>query len=280
MKPDLRFNGRYIEGAGSTKLFVEELGDPAMPAILWIHGFAQSRLCWDKQFDSSLAERFHLVRFDCRGHGLSEKPSDMAAYQHGQIWADDLNAIITALRLKRLVLCGWSYGGVIISDYIRYYGEQNLAGLILVAATTDLGGNENSSRLGPEFVQLFSGLISTDFNVGSQALQQLTDIVTHQSLDPHDFHLFLGVSAVTTSIVRQGMFKRKVSNTDLLANLSLPTLILHGQNDRLVLPAYSDYLALHIPHAHRLDYAECGHSPFFEHPARFNQDVAEFMRSL
>jgi pimeloyl-ACP methyl ester carboxylesterase len=280
MKPASRFNGRYIEGAGGTKLFVEELGDPARPAILWIHGFTQSRLCWDRQFDSQLAAQFHLVRFDCRGHGLSDKPEDITAYQQSKVWADDLNAIITTLQLKRPVLCGWSYGGVIISDYIRYYGEQNLAGLILIAATTELGGKENSSRLSPEFVQLFSGLTSTDFSIGSQALQQLTDIITHQPLDPHDFHLFLGISAVTTPITRQGMFKRKVSNTDLLKNLSIPALILHGQNDRLVLPTYSDYLAHHIPHARRLNYEECGHAPFFEHPDRFNEDVAEFMRSL
>src|SRR5579884_4069961 len=226
MKPDSRFNGRYIEGSGGTKLFVEELGDPTRPTILWIHGFTQSRLCWDKQFDSQLAAQFHLVRFDCRGHGLSDKPDDITAYQQSQVWADDLNAIISKLQLKRPVLCGWSYGGVIISDYIRHYGEQNLAGLILIAATTELGGKENSSRLTPEFIQLFPGLMSTDFSTGCQALQQLTDIITHQPLDPHDFHILLGVSAVTTPITRQGMFKRKVSNTDLLEGLSIPALVL------------------------------------------------------
>jgi non-heme chloroperoxidase len=277
MKPDPRFNGRYIAGAGGTKLFVEELGDPGRPSILWIHGFAQSRLCWDRQFDSELAAQYHLIRYDCRGHGLSDKPDDLTAYQQSKIWADDLNAIITTLQLKRPVLCGWSYGGVIICDYIRYYGEQNLAGLILVGATTELGGKENNSRLGPEFVQLFSDLISADYNTGSRALQQLTDIVTYQPLDPHDFYLFQGVSSVTTPTVRQGMFKRKVINTDLLESLSIPTLILQGQNDRIVLPAYADYLAHHIPHARRIDYEPCGHAPFFEHPHRFNRDVAEFI---
>jgi non-heme chloroperoxidase len=280
MKPDTRFNGRYIMGADGAKLFVEEIGDPARPAILWIHGFAQSRLCWEKQFASELAAQYHLVRFDCRGHGLSDKPGDITAYQQSAIWAGDLNAIIGTLRLKSPVLCGWSYGGVIICDYIRHYGEQNLAGLMFVGATTELGGKENNSRLGPEFVQLFSDLISSDFNTGSLALQQLNDIVTYQPLDPHDFYLWQGISSVTTSIVRQGMFKRKVSNTSLLEGLGIPVLILHGQHDRLVLSAYADYLAHHIAHARRIDYAQCGHAPFFEQPARFNADVVAFMHAL
>jgi len=76
MKPDPKFNGRYVQGAGGTKLFVEEIGDRARPSILWLHGYCQSRLSWDKQFESDLASQFHMVRMDIRGHGLSDKLSD------------------------------------------------------------------------------------------------------------------------------------------------------------------------------------------------------------
>ena len=83
MKSDPKFNGRYVQGAGGTRLFVEEIGDRARPSILWLHAYCQCRLSWDKQFESDLTQQFHLVRMDIRGHGLSDKLSDPEAFTDG-----------------------------------------------------------------------------------------------------------------------------------------------------------------------------------------------------
>ena len=101
MKLNPKYNGRYVEGAGGVRLFVEENGDPTKPTIFWIHGYCQCRLSWDNQFENEeLASKFHMVRLDLRGHGLSDKLADPAAFQDGKIWADDIRAVISALRLK------------------------------------------------------------------------------------------------------------------------------------------------------------------------------------
>jgi len=140
MKLNNKYNGRYVEGAGGTKLFVEENGDPTRPTILWIHGYCQSRLSWDRQFENEeLASKFHMVRLDLRGHGLSDKPNDPAVFQDGKIWADDIQAVISALRLNKPILAGWSYGGFIICDYIRHYGQDNLGAERGVVGTGRLG---------------------------------------------------------------------------------------------------------------------------------------------
>lgn len=55
-----------------------------------------------------------MLRLDLRGHGLSDKPADPAAFQVGKIWAEDIWAVISALRLNKPTLAGWSYGGHII----------------------------------------------------------------------------------------------------------------------------------------------------------------------
>src|SRR5215469_14805511 len=95
MKLAPQYKGRSVEGAGGTRLFYEEPGDPTKPAILWIHGFCQSRLAWDRQFeDADLSTQYHLIRLDPRGHGLSDKPTDLRAYQKSNIWADDIQAVI------------------------------------------------------------------------------------------------------------------------------------------------------------------------------------------
>jgi pimeloyl-ACP methyl ester carboxylesterase len=76
-----------------------------------IHGWSQSDLCWAKQVGGGLANRLRIVTFDLRGHGLSEKPTGPEQYADGQLWADDLAAVIEQTGLERPVLVAWSYGG-------------------------------------------------------------------------------------------------------------------------------------------------------------------------
>ena len=278
MKPDPRFHGRFVEGGGGTKLFVEAIGNPANPPILFIHGFSQCRLAWDRQFEVPLAADFYLVRLDLRGHGLSDKPRDAAAYQNGKHWADDIHAVIQALGLKRPALSGWSYGGYIICDYVRHYGQEAIGGLHFVAAVTELGSDEASQMLGPALLALAPALLSNNAAESSLALGSLVDLLTHDELDPHDFYFFLGFNAAVPPLVRQAMFDRKLDNRGVLRGLKVPVLITQGQEDQLVLTAAADFIAGHIPHASRVDYPRCGHAPFFEVADQFNRDLAAFAR--
>jgi non-heme chloroperoxidase len=280
MKPDPKFNGRFVQGAGGTKLFVEEIGDRARPSILWLHGYCQSRLSWDKQFESDLASQFHMVRMDIRGHGLSDKPSDPEVFKNSKNWADDIHAVITELQLKKPVLCGWSYGGYMMCDYVRHYGQDNVGGLIFVAAATEQGDEESAKWLGSGFLALIPGFFSTDFVEGSTALQHFIELVPHVPFESHDFYFIMGFNAVTLPASRQGMFSRQIDNKELMKSLTIPTLIVQGDNDRVVLTTYADHIARHISHASRVDYPNCGHAPFAEMPARFNKDVTEFVNRI
>ncbi len=279
MKPDTRYHGGYVQSADSAKLFVEEIGDPSKPAILWMHGYCQSRLSWDRQFeDEQLTSQFHMVRMDLRGHGLSDKFTDAQVFREDKLWADDVHAVISALQLQKPVLAGWSYGGFIICDYIRFYGQDNLGGLIFVAAATEMGRDEANAMLGLEFLQLVPGFFSENYAEGSAALQRFIEMVTYEELDPHAFYFLMGFNAVTLPASRTGMFTRTLDNRELMETITVPSLIVQGKNDRVVLPVYADHIARHVPHATRADYDTCGHAPFAEFADRFNEDVAAFMQ--
>jgi non-heme chloroperoxidase len=281
MKLNPKYNGRYVEGGGGARLFVEENGDPTNPAILWIHGYCQCRLSWDNQFENEeLASKFHMVRLDLRGHGLSDKLADPAAFQDGQIWAEDIRAVISALRLNKPVLAGWSYGGFIICDYIRCYGQENLGGLIFVAAATEMGRDEANTLTSAEFLQLVPGFFATDYATGNAALQQFIGMATYEELDAHTFYCLVGFNSVTLPASRQGMFMRELDNGAVLEAIKVPSLIIQGKNDRVVLSASSDNIARHIPHASRVDYDHCGHVAFVELAEQFNRDVAAFMQRV
>src|SRR4030095_14379254 len=159
-----------VTGGGGLKLNVQETGNPGGKPILFIHGFSQCLLAWNKQLHSDLEKDFRLVAMDIRGHGLSEKPRD--AYGDSKLWADDVNAVITALELDKPVLSGWSYGGVIMSDYVNAYGEDSIAGSNWVAAISRLGDPLlQANFIGPDFLAVVPGLFSEELDVSVPALQ-------------------------------------------------------------------------------------------------------------
>ena len=148
-----------ITGGGGIQLHLVETGNSKGRPILFIHGFSQCWLAWSRQMSSDLTDDYRLVAMDMRGHGLSEKPRD--GYSDSRLWADDVNAAIQALRLDHPILCGWSYGPLVILDYIRHYGEDGISGVHFVGAITKLGSDEAMSVLTPEFLNLVPGFFGT-----------------------------------------------------------------------------------------------------------------------
>ncbi|HEV2697686.1 MAG TPA: alpha/beta hydrolase, partial [Terriglobales bacterium] len=139
-----------ISGGAGVQLHVMETGNQNGRPILFLHGGSQCSLQWSRQMNSSLAESYRLVALDMRGHGLSDKPRD--AYNDSKLWADDIHAVVQTLELDNPVLSGWSYGPLLILDYIRHYGDAAIGGIQFVGAVTKLGIEEAMSVLTPEFL--------------------------------------------------------------------------------------------------------------------------------
>ena len=97
-----------VRGPDGVEIAVQESGDPAGPAIVFIHGLLGSHLNWDMQVASPKLQHYRLISYDMRGHGLSGKPDDAEAYRDGRRWADDLSAVLKATGAKKPVLVGWS----------------------------------------------------------------------------------------------------------------------------------------------------------------------------
>src|SRR5215208_6534215 len=121
-----------VRGGGGLRLHVREWGRPDGTPILFIHGWSQNHLCWAKQYESALADEFRLVAYDLRGHGMSEAPLEPEHYTEDMLWSDDVAAIIEELDLDRTVLVGWSYGSIVICDYLREHGEERVAAVNFV----------------------------------------------------------------------------------------------------------------------------------------------------
>ena len=108
----------YIETNG-IKLHTIVIGS-GEPLIL-LHGFPEFWYCW-KSVIPGLKEKFKLIIPDMRGYNLSDKPKDVRKYKMEYL-IGDIKGIIKELNLKRVILAGHDWGGVVAWAFAEKYPE-------------------------------------------------------------------------------------------------------------------------------------------------------------
>ena len=102
---------QFVTSVDGTKIYAESAGDRSKPTIVFSHGLAGTVLAWDSQFsDPDLRRDFHLVRYDLRGHGRSDKPAGEQAYESIK-FAEDFKAVCDGFGVEKPFFAGWSLGG-------------------------------------------------------------------------------------------------------------------------------------------------------------------------
>ena len=267
-----------ITGGGGIQIHLVETGNATGRPILFIHGTSQCWLTWSRQLNSELAETYRLVAMDLRGHGLSDMPRE--GYTDSRLWADDVNAAIQGLRLDHPILCGWSYGPLVILDYLRHYGEDAISGINLIGALTKLGSDEAMAVLSAEFLSLVPGLFATDVQESVRTLEPFLRLCFARELAAEELYLMLGYNVSVPPYVRQGLFSRSFDNDDLLPTIRKPVLITHGANDAVVKRAAVEQHQATIAHAQIHLMPNAGHAAFWDDAATFNQRLRTFCASL
>ncbi len=267
-----------VTGGGGAQLHLVESGNPRGRPIVFLHGASQCWLTWSRQLDSDLAEDYRLVAMDLRGHGCSERPPE--GYADSRLWADDVDAAIQSLGLERPVLCGWSYGPLVILDYIRHYGEERIGGVSFVGAVTKLGSAEALAVLTPEFLGLVPGLFATEVEASVRGLEAFLRLCFARELSAEELYLMLGYNVSVPPAVRQALLSRAVDNDDLLPTIRTPVLITHGAADAVVTPAAVAQHKAGIAHAQIDLMANAGHAAFWDDAATFNQHLRAFCERL
>ena len=227
--------------------------------------------------DSDLAEDFRLVAIDLRGHGLSDKPQE--GYTDSRLWAEDVHAVIEALKLDKPVLCGWSYGPLVILDYLRHCGEERVGGMVFCGGVTKLGNDEAVSVLTPEFLSLIPGFFSKDVEESVRSLRSLLRLCFPRDLRTEDLFLMLGWNISVPPYVRHGLFSRSFDNDDLLAKIRKPVLIAHGTEDGVVKPEAVERHKASVRHA-EIYMPKTGHGLFWEDAAGFNARLRAFVKEV
>jgi len=257
------------------------------PLILLLHGFGANTSSWRKVM-APLAELGTVVAYDRPGFGLTERPVDaeLAAWPGPNPYspdaqADQVVALIQALGFERAILVGNSAGGTVaMHTYLRY--PQRVAGIVFVdAAIYTAGGapgwikpllrTPQMRRLGP--------LVSR--SLVAQADRLLT-LAWHDpaQLTAEDMAAYR--KATQAENWDRALWELTLASGDLrlagrVAEVRIPSLVITGDDDRIVPTAESIRLARELPDAALVVIPACGHVPQEECPAAFMDALRAFI---
>ena len=259
------------------QLHVADLGPLNAPVIMLIHGYSQCGLSFLRQH--ALAKTHRVIIPDLRGHGQSDKPLNADAYATSEPWANDVKAIIDTLNLQNPLLVGWSMGGWVVNDYIRTFGDTDIAGIALVGSSITTG-----RKLPPEAFAARSSnpdvaataMRGDDLAANLIATAKFVQVCFSTPLPADDLAFMTGFNMLCPAPVREACRTRNEDYRDTSVAMTKPALILWGKHEHLA-PAPMGEQALNtFPNATGLIYEHSGHAPFWEEADRFNTDLSAF----
>lgn len=265
-----------VAAPDGVQIAVQESGNPQGQAVVFIHGLLGSRLNWEAQVASPALQKYRMITYDLRGHGLSGKPVETLAYSDGKRWADDLAAVLKAAHAERAVLVGWSLGGAVISNYLAAYGDSAIGGAMYVDGVIELKAGQI-----PAHPAVYRDMVSPDLKAHLDAERAFLALCCHTQPDPATASRLLANAAMASWDMQRAVMGMTVDAVGGLGTSRVPLLLLYGKRDALVNPTAAIARAKEIrPSVDTVLYANSGHAPFIEESARFNRDLAAFVERV
>ena len=227
-----------ITTTDGTEIFYKDWGRKDAQAIVFHHGWPLSADDWDSQMMFFLAQGYRVIAHDRRGHGRSTQVADGHDMDH---YADDMAAVIEHLDVKGAVHVGHSTGGGEVTRYLARHGESRVAAAVLISSVPPL-------------------MVQTPANPGGLPKEVFDGLQTQVATNRSQFYLDLasgpfygfnrpGAKTIPGAIQnwwRQGMMGGAkahydgivaFSQTDFtndLKKITVPVLVMHGDDDQIV----------------------------------------------
>jgi pimeloyl-ACP methyl ester carboxylesterase len=255
------------------KIEFEEHGK-GKPLVL-LHAFPLSRAMWKSQVEALAAENCRVITPDLRGFGENHSFSDINTMED---MAQDIFELLETLKIERAIVGGLSMGGYITFNFLKKFPEK-IAALVLC--------DTNASSDAEETREARFDLIEKIESDGAQALidEMLPKLICENTkankkeLVASLEEMFKKVNPQAAVAALRGMAERK-DNIDLLDKISVPTLLIFGQEDKVTNLETAEKIASTIPDAKLVKIENAGHYSNLEQPEIFNQALIDFVRTI
>ncbi|TPL43579.1 alpha/beta hydrolase [Mesorhizobium sp. B2-4-6] len=233
-------NSSYIKTKDGVEIFYKDWGPKAAQPIVFHHGWPLSSDDWDAQMLFFVNQGFRVIAHDRRGHGRSSQVSDGHDMDH---YAADASAVVEHLDLKNTVHIGHSTGGGEVARYVAKFGQPQgrVAKAVLVSAVPPI-------------------MVKTASNPGGLPIEALDGVRAGVAANRAQFFLdfasgpFYGFNRPNAKVYPgviqnwwlQGMMGSakahydgikafsETDQTEDLKKITVPTLVMHGDDDQVV----------------------------------------------
>ena len=276
-----------------TELRVESYGSPDAPPIILTHGWGTNSTEW-YYAKRQLADRFRVIVWDLPGHGKSRGPKD-DNYSLEKM-AGDLQAVVEWAGAKPVILLGHSIGGMITLTFCRLFPQylgSRVAGLVL-ANTTYTNPVRSTSFSGlcrmlqaPLLTPLLHVTIwlwpvmwlmnwLSYFNGSTHLQTALSGFTGRESRGQLDFASRFTPLCSPAVLARGVLATFAYDETATLPTINVPTLVVTGHLDRVLVPEASRYICKTMQSASLVTLEPAGHMALLEQNGRFADAVSQF----
>lgn len=277
---------QFVDIGGGVTVHLRDEGPRDAPAIILLHGSNADLHTWEPWVEG-LKGQYRVIRFDQVGHGLTG-PDPKEDYSTANYVAD-IGAVADKLGLKQFILGGNSMGGKHALAFAIAHPER-LTGLVLV----DGSGGPMLKLAAPKGEKKDSGNIG--FTIARMpGVNLLVEQITPRSLIAQSLEQSVSVKSVASEAAvdrywemlrypgnRRATLTRFSQPYDPLgaqdiANVTVPTLILWGEEDRIIPVEAGQWLARTLPDNTFVTYPKIGHLPHEEAPAATLADLETWL---
>ena len=267
------------ENSGNIDLYYEDHGS-GEPIVL-IHGYPLSGASWEKQTAVLLAAGRRVIAYDRRGFGKSSQPT--VGYNY-DTFAADLHKLVTQLELRDFALAGFSMGGGEVARYFGKYGSKGVSRAVFISSVPPFllktpdnpEGVDGSVFDGIEkavaadryafFTGFFKNFYNTDLLLGKRVSEE-----TIQS----NWNVAAGSSAAA-SLASVAAWHEDFRQD--LTRIDVPTLVMHGDADRILPIGASGLRTAKLIAGARLLVVKGGpHCITWTHAEEVNRELVNFL---
>lgn len=278
-------NSRYLKSGSQIELHFTDTGPRDAPVVVLVHGYSASLHTWDK-WVRKLRKDYRVIRLDLPGHGLSRciDNDDIGIEQ----FVAGIDRVTHSLDVDRFTLVGNSMGGHAAWAYALEHPAK-LDGLVLVDAAGWLDAPGEADKDPLVFKLLRNGLarramkdldLSALIRSGLEKSFADPALVTDEMVERYSALSRAPCHREALLKLMSGATLRVLASKESLGTISVPTLVLHGEEDNLIPVAHAHKFADAIPAATLKTYPETGHIPHEERPNESVADMRDFLARI
>ena len=264
----------FIKVEKNVYLHITDAGE-GRPVVL-VHGWPLSDEMYEYQYNDLVNNKFRVIGITLRGFGQSSKPYGLYDYD---THAKDIKKVLDHLEIKKAILGGFSMGGSIAIRYVSLYKAAHVSKLALFGAAAPIWTQRNDFPFNLE-KSAVDALIALNYKDRPRLLSDFMKIfsATPTSLNKGIGSWLNGI-CISASSFATAKCLIALRDTDLrkdLAKIKIPTLILHGKQDKICSFELAEQMKAGIAGSQLVPFENSGHSLFLEETEKFNAELINF----